>query len=117
MAARRFLGRREFIRLSFPSADLSCWPWNRYPTVQVLSDYAGGYGNGTTLLVEANGAATGKRHKFYLFKARYDADGTPTSVFSITSEPKTQVDSGGLTVVGGQTISSGGLNGTASCFP
>ena len=68
--------------------------------------------NGSVLMIQTNAPAV-TRDPYYLIKSVYDADGTPTTVFSVTGEPKTKVESGGLSVVGGATITSGGLNVSA----
>lgn len=47
--------------------------------------------DGAVIRAESYQAATGTDNTYKLFEAVYDADGTPTKVFSITGKPRTQV--------------------------
>jgi len=61
---------------------------------------------GSALVVAA---ARTEDPKFNLFEAVYDFDGIPTTIFAINGEPHTKIETGGLHLVGGLNISSGGL--------
>ena len=61
------------------------------------------------LLLEASSNATGYPTNHTLLTAIIDADHDPTEVFRVSMQPRTDVLTGGFTVVGGTTVISGGV--------
>lgn len=85
---------------------------NNLTVLRAHHNDAGDKDNGTVLLIEST---AGLSSNIDLIKAGMDVDNThsPKTIFRVNGLPRTYIDRGGLSVMGGITVASAGLNVSA----
>jgi len=76
----------------------------------ILVDLVGASSTGTGLVLQQSGTSS---NAYTFLEVKDQSDTTPRTIFSIHGGPGTEISRGGLTVVGGVTVSSGGLRVSA----